>query len=122
MNDRTVENRRIIAYSMDILRPGFYFWFWDVTFRLGGCKPDDQPYRYNGELHSFLGAAIVLPGYRIFSTYRGLYDPYDPEGEKVLERLLEGSESNPKTDHQDTKEYWIGNELDWGKPMGREIW
>jgi hypothetical protein len=41
----------------------------------GGCKPDDNPYPYPGTLHSFAGLAIVLPGYRIFTTYNGTYDP-----------------------------------------------
>lgn len=68
------ERLRAIAYSMDILVPGFYLWFANFTLRIGGCKPDDQPYRYPGTIHSRVGIAVVLPGYHIWTTYRGSYD------------------------------------------------
>jgi hypothetical protein len=41
----------------------------------GGAIPDDQPYRYPGTIHSNVGMALVLPGYKIFTTYQGSYDP-----------------------------------------------
>ncbi len=66
------ERIRAIAYSMDTLVPGFYAWFGPLTIRLGGCTPDDQ---YPGTLHSRYGLALVLPEYRIFTTYKGTYDP-----------------------------------------------
>jgi hypothetical protein len=69
------EQIRAIAYSMDTLVPGLYAWFGLFTIRLGGCTPDDQPYPYPGTLHSRYGLALVLPGYLIFTTYKGTYDP-----------------------------------------------
>lgn len=69
------EKMRAVAYSMDILAPGFYFWVGDIVLRIGGYKPDDEPYRYPGTLHSFAGIAVVLPGERILTTYNGTYDP-----------------------------------------------
>jgi hypothetical protein len=69
------ERIRAIAYSMDTLVPGVYIWLGAFTLRLGGCIPDDRPYRYSGTLHSRFGVALVLPKYRIFSTYSDTYDP-----------------------------------------------
>jgi hypothetical protein len=70
------ERIRAIAYSMDTLVPGLYAWCGPFTIWLGGCTPDDQPYPYPGNLHSRYGLALVLPGYLIFTTYKGTY--YDP--------------------------------------------
>jgi len=61
-----------IAYSMDALVPGFYLWAGPLKLRLGGCKPEPN---YPGTIHASAGIGIVLPGYRIFTTYRGSYDP-----------------------------------------------
>jgi hypothetical protein len=68
------ENLRAIAYSMDLLIPGFYFWCPYFTIRIGGDKPDDSPYRYPGIIHNSTGITLVLPGYKIFTTYQGSYD------------------------------------------------
>ncbi|WYL97632.2 MAG: hypothetical protein HEQ35_02425 [Gloeotrichia echinulata IR180] len=65
---------RPIAYSMDLLIPGFYFWCPYFRIKLGGAMPDDSPYKYPGTIHSSMGVALVLPGYRIFTTYQGSYD------------------------------------------------
>jgi hypothetical protein len=65
---------REIAYSMDLLIPGLYLWLPGVYIRIGGAVPDDQPYRYPGKIHSQAGIALVLPGYKIFTTYQGSYD------------------------------------------------
>jgi hypothetical protein len=69
------ERKRAIAYSMDLLIPGLYIWIGSYTLRLFGAKPDDTPYKYPGMLNSRYGIALVLPGYRIFTTYRQSYDP-----------------------------------------------
>jgi hypothetical protein len=74
-NNFTNEAMREIAYSMDLLIPGFYLWLPGIDIRFGGAVPDDQPYRYPGKIHCNLGVALVLPGYKIFSTYNGSYDP-----------------------------------------------
>lgn len=63
------ERIRAIAYSMDDA------WFGSFAIRIGGCTPDDQPYPYPGTLHSRYGLALVLPEYRIFTIYKGTYDP-----------------------------------------------
>jgi hypothetical protein len=68
------EKLRAITYSMDLLIPGFYFWCPWFTVRLGGATPDDNPYKYPGKIHDSTGIALVLPGYRIFTTYQGSYD------------------------------------------------
>jgi hypothetical protein len=68
------ERKRAIAYSMDLLIPGFYLWMGSYTLRLFGEKPDDAPYKYPGILNSRYGVALVLPGYRIFTTYHQSYD------------------------------------------------
>ena len=65
------ENLRSLAYSMDLLIPGFYFWCPYFTIRLGGAVPNDNPYKYPGKIHSSIGTAIVLPGYKIFSDLPG---------------------------------------------------
>ena len=69
------ERKRAIAYSMDLLIPGLYLWMGNYTLRLFGEKPDDTPYKYPGILNSRYGIALVLPGYRIFTTYDRSYDP-----------------------------------------------
>lgn len=66
------EPLRAIAYSMDALVPGLYLWLGAIKFRFGGSLPEET---YPGTLHSSAGIALVLPGYRIYSTYQGSYDP-----------------------------------------------
>lgn len=63
---------KAIAYSMDALIPGLFIWFGPLKIRFGGSEAEDT---YSGTIHSFAGMALVLPGYRIYSTYRGSYDP-----------------------------------------------
>lgn len=63
---------RAIACSLDALIPGFYFWLGSIKIRLGGSSSEDT---YPGTIHSPFGIALVLPGYRIYSTYQGSYDP-----------------------------------------------
>ena len=57
---------------MDALIPGLFIWFGPLKIRLGGSEAEET---YSGIVHSFAGMALVLPGYRIFSTYQGSYDP-----------------------------------------------
>ena len=61
------ESLRSIAYSMDLLIPGLYLWLRNFVLKIGGAKPDDKTCRYPGTIHSPVGIALVLPGYRIFS-------------------------------------------------------
>jgi hypothetical protein len=68
------EKLRLIAYSMDLLITGFYFWCPYFVLQIGGGIPDDNPYKYPGIIKSSIGAAIVLPGSKILTTYRGSYD------------------------------------------------
>lgn len=63
---------RAIAYSMDTLIPGLYLWMGSIRIRLGGSLPEEN---YPGTIHSPFGIALVLPGYHIYSTYQGGYDP-----------------------------------------------
>lgn len=63
---------RVIAYSMDVLIPGLYIWLSPLKLCIGGSLPEEN---YPGTIHSSSGAALVLPGYRIWSTYQGTYDP-----------------------------------------------
>ncbi len=63
---------KAIAYSLDALIPGLYLWFGPFKIRLGGSLPEES---YPGTIHSAVGLAMVLPGYRIYSTYQGSYDP-----------------------------------------------
>ncbi|MCG6134174.1 MAG: hypothetical protein MET45_05855 [Nostoc sp. LLA-1] len=71
----TQEKMRAIAYSMDLLIPGLYVWLPGLIIRVGGSVPDDNPYKYPGKIHSSTGIAVVLPGYRIWTTYQVNYDP-----------------------------------------------
>jgi hypothetical protein len=71
-NSRAGDRRRDLTYSMDVLIPGVYLWLGPVTVRLGGSIAEDN---YPGVVHSWAGFAIVFPGYRIYSTYQGSYDP-----------------------------------------------
>ncbi|MBW4582743.1 MAG: hypothetical protein KME42_24515 [Tildeniella nuda ZEHNDER 1965/U140] len=64
--------RRAITYSMDALIPGLYVWLGSWTLRLGGSLAE---YSYPGILHDWAGISLVLPRYRIYSTYQGSYDP-----------------------------------------------
>ncbi|WP_310410799.1 hypothetical protein [Chamaesiphon sp. OTE_8_metabat_110] len=68
------ERKRAIAYSMDLLIPGLYIWIGSYTLRLFGEKPDDTPYRYPGMLNSRYGVALVVHGYRIFTTDNCCYE------------------------------------------------
>ena len=63
---------RAIAYSLDTLIPGLYIWLGALKIRIGGSEPEES---YPGTIHSPIGIALVLPGYRIYSTYQGSYDP-----------------------------------------------
>ena len=72
---QAAESLRSIAYSMDLLIPGLFIWLGNFVLKIGGAKPDDKPYRYPGTIHSPAGIALVLPGYRIFTTYSDTYDP-----------------------------------------------
>jgi hypothetical protein len=66
------EQLRAIAYSMDTLIPGLYLWFGAIKIRIGGSLPEPT---YPGTIHSKAGIALVLPNYRIYSTYQGSYNP-----------------------------------------------
>ncbi|WP_293351471.1 MULTISPECIES: hypothetical protein [unclassified Microcoleus] len=63
---------RAIAYSLDTLIPGLYIWLGALKIRIGGNEPEES---YPGIIHGPIGIALVLPGYRIYSTYQGSYDP-----------------------------------------------
>ena len=63
---------RAIAYSLDTLIPGLYIWLGAIKIRIGGSEPEEN---YPGTIHSAIGIALVFPGYRIYSTYQGSYDP-----------------------------------------------
>ncbi|MGB3560543.1 MAG: hypothetical protein WBD58_18965 [Geitlerinemataceae cyanobacterium] len=63
---------RAIAYSLDTLIPGLYIWLGAIKIRIGGSLPEE---RYPGTIRDPFGIALVLPGYRIYSTYQGSYDP-----------------------------------------------
>ncbi len=65
------ERKSAIAYSMDALIPGLYIWLGSTNLRIGGSQAEKG---YPGSVHSFAGIAIVLPGYKIWSTYQGSYD------------------------------------------------
>ena len=57
---------------MDALIPGLYIWLGWLIIPLGGSLPEEN---YPGTVHSFWGIGLVLPGYRIYTTYQGEYDP-----------------------------------------------
>ena len=59
---------------MDFLIPGAYIWCPWFRLKIGGSYPDDNPYRYPGMIHSSSGVGVVLPGYKIFTSYQGTYD------------------------------------------------
>ncbi len=63
---------RAIAYSLDALVPGLYLWRGPLAIRLLGSPTEEN---YPGKIHSLFGIAVVLPGYKIYSTNRGSYDP-----------------------------------------------
>ena len=63
---------RAIAYSLDVLIPGLYIWLGPLKLRIGGSLPEEN---YPGTIHNRAGVALVLPGYRIWSSYQGTYDP-----------------------------------------------
>ena len=63
---------RSIVYSLDTLIPGLYIWLGALKIRIGGSLTEES---YPGKIQSPIGMAFVLPGYRIYSTYQGSYDP-----------------------------------------------
>ncbi|MBF2097481.1 MAG: hypothetical protein IGQ88_03760 [Gloeomargaritaceae cyanobacterium C42_A2020_066] len=63
---------RDVAYSLDALVPGFYLWVGTWAIRIGGCPAEPG---YPGTIHAPAGLGIVLPGYRVWTTYQGSYDP-----------------------------------------------
>jgi hypothetical protein len=65
---------RAIAYSIDLLIPGFYLWLGKFSLRIGGAQPDNTPYKYPGKIHSAAGVALVLPGNFILTSYKGSLD------------------------------------------------
>jgi hypothetical protein len=73
------EAARVLAYNMDLLHPGLYFWLGTFSLRIGGYQPDDSPYPYPGTLDSRLGVTLVLPGYRCWTTYRSTFDAHPPQ-------------------------------------------
>ncbi len=73
--DTRPEKMRVIAYNMDLLFPGLYIWLGSLVLKFGGHEPDDAPYRYPGTIDSNYGFAIVFPGYKILTTYKGSYNP-----------------------------------------------
>ncbi|MBE9256170.1 MULTISPECIES: hypothetical protein [Aphanizomenonaceae] len=81
------EAMREIAYSMDLLIPGLYLWLPGILMRIGGDVPDDQPYKYPGKIHSRIGIALVLPGYKIFTSYQGTYDSFGEDLRKGFHYL-----------------------------------
>jgi len=68
MRSSSIERKREIAFSLDLLLPGFYAWMPWLSWYLGGNIPDDKSYRYSGKIQTSWGAAIVLPGYKILKT------------------------------------------------------
>jgi hypothetical protein len=62
---------------MDALIPGVYFWLGRWGLRLGGCPVEEG---YPGMIHSWARIGVVLPGYRIWTTDQGGYDPERVEG------------------------------------------
>ena len=70
--DTDEQKMKAIAYSMDALIPGLYIWCGPLKIRLWGSLPEEN---YSGTIHSAAGMALVLPSYRIYSTYHGSYDP-----------------------------------------------
>ena len=71
-SDVSDDRLKAIAYSKDVLIPGLYIWLGAIKLRVGGSVPEAT---YPGTVHSFAGIALVLPGYRIYTTYHGSYDP-----------------------------------------------
>jgi len=69
--DISEQRMKAIAYSLDALVPGIYVWCGPLKIRLWGSLPEEN---YPGTIHSIVGMALVLPGYRIYSTYRDSYD------------------------------------------------
>ena len=72
VTDSKSDALRAVAYSLDALVPGFYIWLGPIKLRFGGSQPEEN---YLGTIHSRAGVALVLPGYRIYSTYQDSYDP-----------------------------------------------
>lgn len=65
-------SRRDLAYGMDCLVPGFYLWLGRFSVCLGGCEAEES---YPGTVHGRAGVAVILPNYRIWTTYQDGHDP-----------------------------------------------
>ena len=66
------EELKAIAFSMDALIPEFYAWFGSIRIRIGGSEAEET---HPGTIRSFAARGLILPGYRIFSTYQEDYEP-----------------------------------------------
>lgn len=72
--NKDIQKLTAICYSMDLLIPGVYFWCPWIKLKIGGGMPNNNPYRYPGKIHSAYGIAVVLPGYKIFTSYQEKYE------------------------------------------------
>ena len=61
----------MFAHSMDALISGLYLWFEAIKIRIGGRLPEES---HPETLHSFTGFALILPGYKIYTSCQGSYD------------------------------------------------
>jgi hypothetical protein len=67
MANPKLDSLRNLTYSLDTLVPGFYLWWGQLTWQVGGTEADDDPY-YPFVVPTFLGFGIVLPNYWSWHT------------------------------------------------------
>ena len=67
MINKTNDKLRSLTYSLDILSPGFYFWWGNFVLQMGGGEVDDDPY-YPFVVPTFIGFGFVLPNYLSWHT------------------------------------------------------
>jgi hypothetical protein len=58
-SDEHNDKLRSLTYSLDTLMAGFYFWYGNFVFQIGGSEVDDDPY-YPFVVPTFTGFGFVL--------------------------------------------------------------
>lgn len=67
---RSLDRKKALTYSIDTLQPGLYIWLGSMCIRLGGSEAEEN---YPGLIKSKYGIVLVLSGYRLISSYNGMY-------------------------------------------------
>jgi len=104
-----------IVWSIDASLVGLYIWMPFFCLRIGGSEAEDS---YSGAIAARYGMAIVLPGYKVFSTYRGSFDTTPSEYEVLIEAMENPCEPSERVKQAVTR---YKETVRWDEPF-RRVW